>query len=103
MSYQLRSLGLHAGFEIPICNLRGIIVSKNECAICCRIERANGGIDVVYWAPATEVEIADVSIREENVVGGGELKCVCGKVCSSTSGLTLHKKSCDQAKTPPPQ
>lgn len=26
-----------------------------------------------------------------------ELKCVCGKMCSSQPGLTLHQKNCEEA------
>ncbi len=94
MMYQLRNLADGIGFTIPLMNVQGIIMTKNEGAVKVRVKRGDGSIDTVDWAPATEVIPARVFIQEENVVSGGELKCVCGKICTSTSGLTLHRKNC---------
>jgi hypothetical protein len=85
------------GFAMPELGILGILVENNPSASKVRINQ-EGTFKTIDWSLATEVEvrdttdIGDLDVTPKN--GGGSYPCLCGKVCSSTSGLTLHRQRC---------
>jgi len=98
MMQPLGNLQPQARFRINALGLTGQLLSSDLCACRVRVQRPDGKTETTYWAPGTIVEIDMDTEPVEIITDDGEtkqgLRCpVCGKTCTSTSGLTLHKKA----------
>lgn len=94
----LGSMPIGSGFAIPDAqgnpDIVGILRDRNDCAAKVRfryVTRGGGGVKDSEWSlmsmvvPCNDVDLTEIQPT---------LTCACGKVCSSTSGYTLHRKNC---------
>lgn len=81
-------------FIIPALHMRGVLIDVNECAATVQFIRdSESAPQQQSWSPYTEVIREDVKLDPVAILNS--LVCQkCGRECSSTSGYTLHVKSC---------